>query len=597
MKKSILSVVISGALLLSGCTLEGDDGAVGAVGAVGATGASGPQGIQGLQGSAGENSPTGIELNLLARAIINVGGAAEIVQYHSASQVVYATDGTDNTIAMIDISGITSSPLTLPSNDNSLIFNRLSLPISVGGITLSGVTSIAISGNTIAVAVPAATKADNGYVLFYNNLENQAPAFVKAVEVGNLPDMVTFTPDGSKVLVANEGEPAKDYSIDPEGSISVISISNGMPADTATTISFEAYNGEQTALEAQGMLFPNPNGRTINGVLINNTVAQDLEPEYITATNTTAYVTLQENNGLAIVDLSDNSVSVVGLGLKNWENLLIDSQEDGMVSFASFDGLYGAYQPDSIANFSWQGQTFLVTANEGDAREYFFDVTDEAACTAANGQDYDAGDGCLAFTDEFKIKNLPAAPGSAFEILANDDRVRNLRVTSAGPANANGEYEIAVAYGARSFTIWDQNGVVVFDSADQMERITASIYGDSFNSTDDENAKDDRSENKGPEPEAITVGIVGDKTYAFVGLERMGGIMIFDITNPFSVDFVDYYNNRNVTEGLNFNDAIGDLAPESLVFIPASDSPTATPLLLVGNEVSGSLAVWEISEK
>ncbi|MGJ8632081.1 MAG: choice-of-anchor I family protein [Glaciecola sp.] len=594
MKKSILSVVISGALLLSGCTLEGDDGAVGAVGA---TGASGPQGIQGSQGSAGENSTTGIELNLLARAIINVGGAAEIVQYHSASQVAYATDGTDNTIAMIDISGITSSPLTLPSNDNSLIFNRLSLPISVGAITLGGVTSIAISGNMIAVAVPAATKANNGYILFYNNLENQAPAFVKAVEVGNLPDMVTFTPDGSKVLVANEGEPAKDYSIDPEGSISVISVSNGVPSDTATAISFEAYNGEQTALEAQGMLFPNPNGRTINGVLINNTVAQDLEPEYITATNTTAYVTLQENNGLAIVDLSDNSVSVVGLGLKNWENLLIDSQEDGMVSFASFDGLYGAYQPDSIANFSWQGQTFLVTANEGDAREYFFDVTDEAACTAANGQDYDAGDGCLAFTDEFKIKNLPAAPGSAFEILANDDRVRNLRVTSAGPTNANGEYEIAVAYGARSFTIWDQNGVVVFDSADQMERITASIYGDSFNSTDDENAKDDRSENKGPEPEAITVGIVGDKTYAFVGLERMGGIMIFDITNPFSVDFVDYYNNRNVTEGLNFNDAIGDLAPESLVFIPASDSPTATPLLMVGNEVSGSLAVWEISEK
>ena len=105
MKKSILSVVISGALLLSGCTLEGDDGAVGA------TGASGPQGIQGSQGSAGENSPSGIELNLLARAIINVGGAAEIVQYHSASQVAYATDGTDNTIAMIDISGITSKAL------------------------------------------------------------------------------------------------------------------------------------------------------------------------------------------------------------------------------------------------------------------------------------------------------------------------------------------------------------------------------------------------------------------------------------------------------------------------------------------------------
>lgn len=594
MKKTTISLLVSGALLLSGCTLDGEDGSPGAIGIQGPAGVAGAQGPAGTDGEAAK---TDIELDLLARAIVNLGGAAEIVQYHAATQVAYATDSTDNTVAMIDISGVNSTPLTLPSNDNSLTFSRLTIESTVGEVALDGMTSIAISGGLMAVAVPADDKANNGYVLFYNNLDNQAPAFVKAVEVGNLPDMVTFTPDGSKVLVANEGEPAKDYSIDPEGSISVIAVTDGVPADTATAITFTAYNGEQTTLAAQGMLFPSPNGRTINGVTINSSVAQDLEPEYISATNTTAYVTLQENNGLAIVDLADNSVSVIGLGLKSWEDLLIDSQEDGSVSFASFSGLYGAYQPDSIANFSWQGQTFLVTANEGDAREYFFDVADEAACTAANGQDYDSGDGCLAYTDEFKIKDLPAAPGSAFEVLADDDRVRDLRVTSAGPTNAEGEYEIAVAYGARSFTIWDQNGVVVYDSGDQLERITAAIYGNSFNSTDDENASDDRSENKGPEPEAITVGTVGDKTYAFVGLERMGGIMVFDITNPFSVDFVDYYNNRNITEGLDFNDAIGDLAPESLVFVPAVDSPTAAPLLLVGNEVSGSLAVWEITEK
>lgn len=588
MKKTTISLLVSGALLLSGCTLDGEDGSTGAIGIQGPVGAQGPE---------GEAATTGIELDLLARSIVNLGGAAEIVQYHPASQVAYATDSTDNTVAIIDISGLSSTPLTLPSNDNSLTFSRLTIESSVGEVALDGMTSIAISGDLMAVAVPADDKANNGYVLFYNNLDNQAPAFIKAVEVGNLPDMVTFTPDGSKVLVANEGEPAKDYSIDPEGTISVITVTDGVPADTATAITFAAYNGQQAALEAQGMLFPTPNGRTINGAVINSSVAQDLEPEYISATNSTAYVTLQENNGLAIVDLTDNSVSVIGLGLKDWEDLLIDSQEDGSVSFASFSGLYGAYQPDSIANFSWQGQTFLVTANEGDAREYFFDVADEAACTAANGQDYDADDGCLAYTDEFKIKDLPAAPGSAFEVLADDDRVRDLRVTSAGPTNAEGEYEIAVAYGARSFTIWDQNGVVVFDSGDQLERITAAIYGNSFNSTDDENASDDRSENKGPEPEAITVGTVGDKTYAFVGLERMGGIMVFDITNPFSVDFIDYFNNRNITEGLDFNDAIGDLAPESLVFVPAADSPTAAPLLLVGNEVSGSLAVWEMTEK
>ena len=594
MKKTTISLLVSGALLLSGCSLDGEDGSPGAVGTQGPAGVAGAQGPAGTDGQAAK---TGIALDLLARAIVNLGGAAEIVQYHAATQVTYATDSTDNTVAMIDISGVNSTPLTLPSNDNSLTFSRLTIESAVGEVALDGMTSIAISGDIMAVAVPADDKANNGYVLFYNNLDKQAPAFVKAVEVGNLPDMVTFTPDGSKVLVANEGEPAKDYSIDPEGSISVITVTDGVQVDTATAITFAAYNSEQATLEAQGMLFPTPNGRTMNGVTINSSVAQDLEPEYISATNTTAFVTLQENNGLAIVDLADNSVSVIGLGLKSWEGLLIDSQEDGSVSFASFSGGDGAYQPDSIANFSWQGQTFLVTANEGDAREYFFDVADEEACTSANGQDYDSGDGCLSYTDEFKIKDLPAAPGSAFEVLADDERVRDLRVTSSGPTNAEGEYEIAVAYGARSFTIWDQNGIVVYDSGDQLERITAAIYGDNFNSTNDENASDDRSENKGPEPEAITVGTVGDKTYAFVGLERMGGIMVFDITNPFSVDFVDYYNNRNITEGLDFNDAIGDLAPESLVFVPAVDSPTSAPLLLVGNEVSGSLAVWEINTK
>mgnify|MGYP007000382120 len=141
-------------------------------------------------------------------------------------------------------------------------------------------------------------------------------------------------------------------------------------------------NGTEADLMAQGMMFPNPAGRTINGTAITSSVAKDLEPEYITATNDVAYVSLQENNGLAILDLEELTVDVVGLGTKSWAGLNIDIQEDGAVSFGQYTGLYGVYQPDTIANFTWKDATFIVTANEGDAREYFFEAADEAACTA-----------------------------------------------------------------------------------------------------------------------------------------------------------------------------------------------------------------------
>lgn len=433
---------------------------------------------------------------------------------------------------------------------------------------------------------------------------------MKAVEVGNLPDMVTFTPDASKVLTANEGEPSGDYTIDPEGSISIISIVDGTPSDTSINISFSGYNGKQADLEKQGMHFPNPSGRTINRSLISTTVAQDLEPEYITTTNEVAYITLQENNGLAVVDLSDNSVKVIGLGFKDWSEFQIDGMEDGTVSFGQYDNLYGMYMPDTIASFQWKDANFLVTANEGDAREYFFDtlntdgVQDEDLCNSAGGQDFDEDDGCLSYTEETQGRRLDYSPGSNLETIAGDDPrdfdftafpLGRLTVTNVlGDSDNNGEYEALYAYGARSFTIWDTNGLVVFDSGDDFERITASIHGNAFNNNNDENAGDSRSANKGPEPEALTVGQVGDKTYAFIGMERLGGIFVYDVTNPYDAMFVDYVINRDLTEG---GDLIGDSVPEGMVFVDATNSPTGNALVIIGNEASGTVSVWQITEK
>ena len=592
-KYGLLAFLVSAAL--TGCGLDGDDGAQGE------TGAQGPQGEQGepgTDGSDGTDASIGIAMDIVGRAFLGNQTAAEIVQYHAETSTIYATNGETNTIAIIDASGVSSATMADPINTTSLTPTTIALPADINGVALGSLTSIAISGDLMAVAVPAAVKTDNGFVLFYNGLDSSAPAFLDSVEVGALPDMVTFTPDGGKVLVANEGEPSDDYTVDPEGSVSVINIlASGEPEETGTTVGFSALNGSEADLMAQGMMFPNPAGRTINGTAITSSVAKDLEPEYITATNDVAYISLQENNGLAILDLEELTIDVVGLGTKTWAGLNIDIQEDGSVSFGQYTGLYGVYQPDTIANFTWKDATFIVTANEGDAREYFFDAADEAACTAAGGVDFDEDDGCLAYTDEVKVEDLTAAANSELAMLQATGEADDLRVTSAmGDADGNGEYDGAYAYGARSFTIWDQNGLVVYDSGDDFERITASVHGAQFNNGDDENEGDSRSENKGPEPEALTVGQIGDRTYAFIGTERMGGIFVYDVTNPYDVQFAEYVINRDLTEGLTADDVIGDLASESLVFVSAEDSPSGVPLLVVGNEVSGTVTVWQINQ-
>jgi hypothetical protein len=606
---SYTAVALAISTTLTGCFLEGDNGIQGPAGEQGSVGTPGADGSMGTDG---QDASLGVHMELVGRILLNPSdpkGAAEIVQFHAASKMIYAVNSAAEqpTIEMIDASALTTEALSNPLTANNMTATALILPATANNIALAGPTSVAVNGDWMAVAVPADAKANNGFVLFYNGLNTATPVFVKAVEVGNLPDMVTFNALGNKVLTANEGEPSGDYGTDPEGSISVINFTDNIPADTAIAITFTAYNDKQAELVAMGMHFPNPSGRNINGKLITTTIAQDLEPEYITISGNKAYVSLQENNGIAIVDLTDNSVSIKGLGFKDWSQYQLDGMEDGTVSFGQYQDVYGLYMPDTIASFSWKGASFIVTANEGDAREYFFDTLnaageqDEDLCLAAGGQDFDSGDGCLSFTEETQARRLDFAPGSNLATIAGGDPrssdfsanpLGRLTVTSTlGDSNNDGEYEAIYAYGARSFTIWDNNGLAVFDSGDDFERITASIHGNAFNNENDENAGDGRSANKGPEPEALTVGQVGERTYAFIGLERMGGIFVYDITNPYDATFVDYVINRDLTEG---GDLMGDNGPEGMVFVDAATSPTGKPLVIVGNELSGTVAVWQV---
>ncbi len=594
LKKSIIALSLLS--MLTGCSLDGDDGQNGAQGAQGEQGTAGENGINGT------NANSALTINLIGRAVLNAQspeGAAEIVAYQASKKWIYAINSSGDSAVVNIIPADTFDTAALVQDNEGIVSTTnlsTAITLTLNDNTPGDANSIAIDENNklLAVAMAAKSVGEAGQVAFYD-ISGDTPIFIKNVTAGFLPDMVTFSHDGAKVVVANEGEPNGDYSIDPQGSISIINVNDGVIADNATNIDFTAYNDKQSELEALGLVFANPAGRTINGNLINTTVAMDLEPEYVSISkdNKYAYVSIQENNGLAIVNLEDNSLELKGLGFKDWSSLQIDaSDKDGGVNFKSYPGLYGMYQPDTISSFSWKGANFIVSANEGDAREYFFDTTDEADCIAKGGVDFDEDDGCLAYIDESRVEDLTLAAN--FDYLNNDDNdIGRLKVTTVkGDNNNDGQYESLYAYGARSFTIWDSNGLVVFDSGDDIGRITASVHGEAFNNNEDENKGDTRSDDKGAEPEALTIGTIGERTFAFIGLERMGGIMIYDITNPYDVQFEDYFYNRGLIAGAEIT---GDLAPEGMTFIPREQSATGEPLLIIGNEISGSIAVWEVS--
>ncbi|MEM8831530.1 MAG: choice-of-anchor I family protein [Cyanobacteria bacterium P01_G01_bin.19] len=466
-------------------------------------------------------------------------GAAEITAYDSESQALYVINGANETIDILDISD--------PTNPNF----TTAIEIAEFG---DGINSIAIQDGVIAAAFEGEAADDLGTIVFFDTEGN----VLNQVTVGALPDMVTFTPDGTKILVANEGEPDEDDpTINPEGSISIIDISHGVENATVTTADFTEYNGREDELRHSGVrIFPEEN------------FANDAEPEFITVSpdSTQAFVSLQENNAIAVVDLETGEVTdIQGLGLKDYSlegNGLDASDEDGGINIDN-EPVFGLYQPDAIAAYEVDGEVYYVTANEGDARD-----------------------------EDERVEDLeldPHAFPNAEELQAEENLGRLEVSTIDGDTDGDGDYDQLVSYGGRSFSIRDAHGNLVFDSGDDFAQITAEQVPELFNSNGTLDSFDSRSDAKGAEPEGIVIGEIDGKQYAFVGLERTGGVMVYDISNPAHSEFVQYINPIDEETG----DA-ADLAPEGLQFIPAEDSPNGSPLLTVSNEVSGTVSIYQI---
>ena len=609
---------------------------------------------------------------------------------------------------------------------------------SIGFIDLSSYgeapTSVAVSNGVLAVAMPNAVGTLNGKVLFYDKDYTK----LNEVTVGVLPDMLTYTPDGKYVVVANEGEPNDEYTIDPEGTISVIDVSNGaanatvenagfagvtIPTDvrifgqregSASELFFseygegssnnkylEIYNGTGSEIDLSDYAFPNvgndpttvgeyefwnsfpanakiADGETyiiahpsadatilakanhtftylsngddgfclvkggtwndadndgnrdagevtgfiildcvgdwngdpgsgwdvagvaaatkdhtlvrkgdasgnadwtaaagttaensewivkanedwsnlgMHALVVKSTPEQDMEPEYVAVStdSKTAYVACQENNAIAVVDIATATISkVIALGFKDYslaKNAIDASDKDDSIgNFNPYANVFGMYQPDAIAIANIGGTDYIVTANEGDARDY---------------------DG---FSEEVRVDDLtldPTAFPNAAELQKKENLGRLKTTTTLGDIDGDGDYDQIYSYGARSFTIWDTDGNIVFDSENEFGRILAENYPDNYAFS--------RDDDKASEPESVTIGTIDGKTFAFIGLERATGVMVYDITDPAKAKFVQYYNKNE-----------NDLSPEGLIFVSRTESTNGTAYLISTNEAFGS---------
>jgi 2',3'-cyclic-nucleotide 2'-phosphodiesterase/3'-nucleotidase/5'-nucleotidase len=472
---------------------------------------------------------------------------------------------------------------------------------AAGGGSANVPNSVAVSGGTLAVAVEAETRTAPGAVALYDTstLELQ-----QTIPAGALPDMVTFSPDGRWLLVANEGEPSEDATVDPEGTVTIIDLAAGLNAAAVQTVTFRDWNANGSrAAELPGLM---DRGLRVSGSVNLDaagkqsrpaTFAEDVEPEWIAISpdSRLAYVCLQEANAVAEVDIAAAVVQrIIPLGFKDHgqPGMGLDvSDRDGQIAIEPRPNLYGVYQPDAIRLFSQGDRLLLVTANEGDSRVR---PTEDGAVAGVAEGDF--------FNDEASLDEWPVE-GSLFAEHASEDQLGRLKLVRDlvdRHLDADGRPTKLFCFGGRSFSIFDlATGDRVFDSGDSFERVTAERFPTFFNVSNDSLKREKRSRSKGPEPEALVLGTIDGRTYAFIGLERIGGIMVYDITEPEAAQYVGYCTSRNfevkptLPDG-SANPAAGDSGPEGLVFVSADCSPTGTNLLIAGNETSGTTTVWEV---
>lgn len=484
------------------------------------------------------------------------GGVAEIVAYNPNNQKFYLVNGIENKVDIVSLKDLEAGdePMELE------LETRIDVEDMIDGFDVGDLTSVAVDmkNGRIAIAVQEDDYDKNGAILILDEDGNYLTHFACGVQ----PDMITFSPDGRYVLTADEGEPREGYgedSVDPLGSVTVVDLDAEEPE--AVVVTFEAWDDKRDELVEQNVL-----------VKKDLLPSADFEPEFIAVNPdaTVAYVALQEANAIAVLDLESlEFTDIFALGFKDHreEGNELDVIKDKDIKIENQD-LLGVYMPDGIDLVEIDGDLYLLTANEGDATEW--------------------GDDDNEYTNMTEI-----------EIAGEEVEVMDKEKMDGFPEV---EDDVNFILGGRSFSMFQvtEEGLdLVFDSGSDFERITAERYPDTFNASNKNNKLDSRSDAKGPEPEDVVTSVIADRVYAYIGLERISGLMVYDITNPEEASFVAYLNTRNFDIDFPEDDdelldpAIGDVSAEGLAVVKAEDSPTGHTLILVANEVSGTVAVYQ----
>lgn len=491
-------------------------------------------------------------------------GGTEIVKYNPKNGYAYSVNGDKEALDIIDVKH--------PGKDGAInLVKRIYLQDN--GIEVGDLTSVTVhpSGDYVAVSAPAVDKTKPGHVVFYGSNGD----YINNVTVGSLPDMVTFSKDGKYLLVANEGEPSDDYTVNPPGSVSVIDVTGGPANVTANNVRTAMFTKEhQEGIRALG---PNAEDAYLN-----------IEPEYIAVDSQSkyAYVTLQEVSAIAKVDIAKGQiVQVKGLPYKDHslaQNAMDVSDEDGKSELRRVPVL-GLLQPDGIDTYDYNGETYLLIANEGDSQDYEGYSEEKRVKKLKDDIQLDA-----RYYQGYTQAELDDMVENG---LFDDEQLGRLKVTTSHAfKDADGKYNALVSYGGRSFSILRASDLeMIYDSGSDIEQRVLDLLPERFNANyeaADDIKVDDRSDDKGPEAENVVVGKVGSHSYAFVGLERVGGIMIYDITNPNEPYFVKYlYDPDNK-----------DISPEGITFESAEESPNGKPMLITSFELSGTTSAWELED-
>ena len=501
-------------------------------------------------------------------------GGTEISTFHAGSKRIFTTNGVKNAVDIFDISDVAN-------------------PKKVGSVALSpygnDVTSVAAGRDVVVAVVHVAEKFSatgvptsfNGKIVVF---DTNGKVLSSPDILGVLPDSVSFAPDGTTALVAIEGQPvcAKDDAAtaakedadytkasDPVGGVSVVDLSN----PSAPVVRFAGFDQfSVAAMKAKGIAVSS---------LINN-VSKDFEPEYVSAVdNNYAYVTIQEANAIGRLNIKSATFESITRAFESKTEFVPrdTSDRDSGAGPRTYKNVVGASQPDAIAAFKVGLGEYFLTANEGDAREYSC-INDDVR-------------GASLKVDARRFPDWKSLSGSAALGRAKVN-------PTIGDRDGDGDIDTIHLRGSNSMTMY-RNGIVIWDSGDLLDRIQTQAFGvaninGAHSLSSDKSTMNfvgqDRSDDKGAEPEGVTTGMVGDRRIAVLVLERMSALVIFDITQPRTPVFQEWI--QMLPAKATPAKDVKYWSPEGVIFVPAEKSPSGKALIITSYELSGSISIHQI---